>query len=86
MIEVNTYNVKRMPIREQKNIGAQIRILVSESKFVRKELVVMIFEILGKKWDPVQGQFDTDPYYRVQMSDGSSFVTDAAGKALLIAV
>lgn len=83
MIEVNTYNVKRMPIREQKNVGAQIRVLVSESKFVRKELVVMIFEILGRKWDPVTRTIDTDPYYRVKMSDGSSLVTDAAGKALL---
>jgi hypothetical protein len=85
MTEVNTYNVKRMPIREQKNIGAQIRVLVSESKFVRKELVVMIFEILGRKWDPVTRAIDTDPYYRVKMSDGSEIVTDAAGKALLTA-
>lgn len=84
MDEVNTFDVIRLPIREQKTIGAQIRMIAASKKFVRKELVAVIFEILEKKWNPSIKQLDTNKYFIVRMSDGSEFVTDEAGKTALV--
>lgn len=84
MNEINTYEVVRLPIREQKTVGAQIRLVASGKKFVRKELVTVIFEILEKKWNPITKQLDTNKYFVVRTTDGSEIVTDAAGKTALV--